>query len=118
MALVVIELFWPSGLTVSDQSEHWEQSRSSEKLLPIVFNAVKSINCSNKHPPQPTQNQVNNEISRTHNLNGIGSLPPFIEDHTSGTPQYFNPWKPQMVNCKARRFRLEVFRSNSLSWTM
>ncbi|PTU18770.1 hypothetical protein P175DRAFT_0559597 [Aspergillus ochraceoroseus IBT 24754] len=46
---------------------------------------------------QPTQKQVNNDISRAHNLNGIGSIPPFVEDHASGTPHYLNPREPQLL---------------------
>ncbi|KAL5359236.1 hypothetical protein BJX96DRAFT_148032 [Aspergillus floccosus] len=39
----------------------------------------------------PIQNSVNQGISEIHNLNGIGSLPPFVEDHTAGVPLYTDP---------------------------
>lgn len=37
------------------------------------------------------QNRVNNDIAQAHNLNGPGSLPPFVTDYTFGPPVYLNP---------------------------
>lgn len=45
----------------------------------------------------PIQSRVNNDISRAHNLNGINSLPPFVTDYTSGTPQYLEPRDPSLL---------------------
>ena len=41
---------------------------------------------------------VNTEIAKAHNLNGIDSMPPFIEDHTSGLPPlYLAPREPSWL---------------------
>ena len=45
----------------------------------------------------PTQNQVNRDIARAHNDNGINSLPPFVTDYTSGPPLYLNPRDPSLL---------------------
>lgn len=37
------------------------------------------------------QNRVNKDIAQAHNLNGLGSLPPFVTDYTFGPPVYLNP---------------------------
>ena len=45
---------------------------------------------------------VNTQIAMVHNLNGINSVPPFIEDHTSGvTPLYLAPREPSWLDCGA-----------------
>lgn len=42
-------------------------------------------------PRQAERERVNGDIARLHDANGYGAIPPFIEDHTKGSPVYFNP---------------------------
>lgn len=42
--------------------------------------------------------RVNNSIAEAHNLNGINGCPPFLEDHTTGSPPlYLNPRDPSLL---------------------
>jgi hypothetical protein len=44
------------------------------------------------------RDKVNIETANAHNLNGEYSVPPFIEDHTCGTPpMYLNPRNPFLL---------------------
>lgn len=66
--------------------------RPEDNALPVVV-----IHLSNREDiasrPHPEECARINEIVRhLHDANGFGSTPPFIEDHTSGTPpNYPNP---------------------------
>jgi hypothetical protein len=48
------------------------------------------------YAPPPVRNRVNREVAILHNVNGIGSVPPFTEDHTNGSPEYADVRDPSL----------------------
>ena len=41
--------------------------------------------------------RVNRDIGHAHNLNGEGSVPPYVVDHTTTVPLYLNPRDPSLL---------------------
>ena len=58
--------------------------------LPVVVAYFSKKRTAYAANPWVTR-RVNHDVAMLHNANGFNSLPPFVEDHTQGKPQYQNP---------------------------
>jgi hypothetical protein len=62
-----------------------------ENNLPVIVIHLSNRNIASQPHPEECA-RINETIRYLHDANGFGSTPPFVEDHTSGTPpNYPNP---------------------------
>ncbi|KAL5338249.1 hypothetical protein BJX70DRAFT_367550 [Aspergillus crustosus] len=77
---------------ISNEDYNAEKGHLSEQnqLPVIVIHLSDRKIASQPHPGECAR--INETVRHLHDANGFGSIPPFIENHTSGTPpNYPNP---------------------------
>ncbi|QKX61626.1 uncharacterized protein TRUGW13939_08778 [Talaromyces rugulosus] len=75
-------------------NEHYDAAkghRPEDNELPVVVIHLSNRNIASQPHPEECA-RINETVRYLHDANGFGSTPPFVEDHTSGTPpNYPNP---------------------------